>query len=190
MRLWCIITIYAPMIYTAPRVMFLMQADTLRGQVGGGWALEMESFLGPVKWHRADRRVPFRPKKLPTTSPPYFSYPHLHSTSLSTIYSTPVHIHFPTDFNLHLSPHLHIHPSLHLPPYVIAHIHLPFPSPTLLRPTSPYDLIPSSHLLSPFPSPSPFSFPSHSYSLFPVLIQTKQYYPPPLLERHHSRKES
>jgi hypothetical protein len=47
------------MIYTAPCVRFLMWADTLRGQVGGGWALEMESFLGPVKWHRADRRVPF-----------------------------------------------------------------------------------------------------------------------------------
>jgi hypothetical protein len=46
------------MIYTAPCVMFLMRADTLRGQVGGGWALEMESFLGPVKWPRADRRVP------------------------------------------------------------------------------------------------------------------------------------
>jgi hypothetical protein len=27
--------------------------------VGEGWALEIESFLGPVKWHRADRRVPF-----------------------------------------------------------------------------------------------------------------------------------
>jgi hypothetical protein len=39
--------------------MFLMRADTLRGQVGGDWALEIESFLGPVKWHRADRRVPF-----------------------------------------------------------------------------------------------------------------------------------
>jgi hypothetical protein len=34
--------------------MFLMRAETLRGQVGGGWALEIESFLGPVKWHRAD----------------------------------------------------------------------------------------------------------------------------------------
>ncbi len=31
----------------------------LRGQVGGGWALEFESFLGPVKWDPADRRVPF-----------------------------------------------------------------------------------------------------------------------------------
>ncbi len=28
--------------------------------MGGGWALDFESFLGPVKWHRADRRVPFR----------------------------------------------------------------------------------------------------------------------------------
>jgi hypothetical protein len=50
-----ILAIYAPMIYTAPRVMFLMRADTLRGQVGGGWALEIESILGPVKWHRADK---------------------------------------------------------------------------------------------------------------------------------------
>jgi hypothetical protein len=40
----------APMIY----VMFLMRADPLRGQVGGGCALEMETFLGPLKWHRAD----------------------------------------------------------------------------------------------------------------------------------------
>ncbi len=57
------ITIKAPMIYTTPCVMFLMWADTLRGQVGVGWALEMESFLGPVKWHRADRRVPFGAQK-------------------------------------------------------------------------------------------------------------------------------
>jgi hypothetical protein len=29
------------------------------GKWKGGWALEIESLLGPVKWHRADRRVPF-----------------------------------------------------------------------------------------------------------------------------------
>jgi hypothetical protein len=29
------------MIYTSLCVMFLMQADTLHGQVGGGWALEI-----------------------------------------------------------------------------------------------------------------------------------------------------
>jgi hypothetical protein len=40
-----------------------MRADTLRGQVGGGWALEMNIFVGPVKWHRADRRVPFGARK-------------------------------------------------------------------------------------------------------------------------------
>ncbi len=51
------------MIYTAPCVMFLMQADTLHGQVGGGWALEMERFLGPVIWHRADRQMPFGAQK-------------------------------------------------------------------------------------------------------------------------------
>ncbi len=30
---------------------------------GRGWTLEFSSFLGPVKWHRADRRVPFGVKK-------------------------------------------------------------------------------------------------------------------------------
>jgi hypothetical protein len=33
------------MIYTAPYVMLLMWANPLRGQVGGGWALEIETFL-------------------------------------------------------------------------------------------------------------------------------------------------
>ncbi len=47
------------MIYTAPCIMFWMRANPLQGEVGGGWALELPSFLGPVKWHRADRRVPF-----------------------------------------------------------------------------------------------------------------------------------
>jgi hypothetical protein len=51
------------MIYTAPYVMFLMRADPLREQVGGGWALEIEPFLGPVKWHRSVRRVPFVAQK-------------------------------------------------------------------------------------------------------------------------------
>ena len=57
-----IIAIYAPMIYTAPCIMFWMCAYPLLGQMGGGWALEFE-FLGPVKWHRADRRVPFGTQK-------------------------------------------------------------------------------------------------------------------------------
>ncbi len=43
--------------------MFWMLAYPVWGQVGGGWALEIESFLGTVKWHRADRRVPFGAKK-------------------------------------------------------------------------------------------------------------------------------
>jgi hypothetical protein len=57
--LW-LVTIYAPMIYTrtAPCIMFWMRAYPLRGEVGGGWALEFSSFLGPVKWLRADKRVP------------------------------------------------------------------------------------------------------------------------------------
>jgi len=49
-----VIAIYVPIIYTAHCVMFLMRADPLRGQVEGGWAMEIESFLGPVKRHRVD----------------------------------------------------------------------------------------------------------------------------------------
>jgi hypothetical protein len=30
--------------------MFLMRADTLRGQVGGGWALEISSFLASMSF--------------------------------------------------------------------------------------------------------------------------------------------
>jgi hypothetical protein len=59
-----ILAIYAPMIYTAPCVLLLSRQHPLRGQVGGGWALEIETFLGPVKWRRADRRVPFGSKKV------------------------------------------------------------------------------------------------------------------------------
>jgi hypothetical protein len=47
------------MIYTALCIMFWMRAYPLRGQVGGGLALEIESSLVPMKWHRADRRMPF-----------------------------------------------------------------------------------------------------------------------------------
>ncbi len=43
------LAIYGPMIYTAPCVMLLMWATPLRGQVGGGWALEIKNFMGPVK---------------------------------------------------------------------------------------------------------------------------------------------
>jgi hypothetical protein len=57
------IVIYGPMIYTAQSVMVLRRSDPLRGQVGGGWALEIEIFLGPDKGHRAVRRVPFGAKK-------------------------------------------------------------------------------------------------------------------------------
>jgi hypothetical protein len=59
------------MIYTGPYVMLLMRAKPLRGQAGGGWALEIEIILSAVKWHRAVRRVPFGgPKKLTGKSVP------------------------------------------------------------------------------------------------------------------------
>ncbi len=60
------LTIYAPIIYTAQCRMFWMRAYPLGGQVGGGWALEFESFQGPVKWHRGDRRVSFGAQPPPT----------------------------------------------------------------------------------------------------------------------------
>jgi hypothetical protein len=43
--------------------MFWMRAYPLLGQMGAGWALEIESFLGPVEWHRAERRVPIGAQK-------------------------------------------------------------------------------------------------------------------------------
>ncbi len=58
-----IIAIYGPLIYTAQYVILLMRANTLRGQVGSGGALEIKTFLGPVKWHRAVKRVPFGAQK-------------------------------------------------------------------------------------------------------------------------------
>jgi hypothetical protein len=45
-----IVTIYAPVFYTGPCIMFWRRGYTLRGEVGGGWDLEFPSFLGPVKW--------------------------------------------------------------------------------------------------------------------------------------------
>ncbi len=54
------LTIYGPMIYTAPRIRILMRADGYRCEGGGGGlALEIESFVGPCEIARADRRVLF-----------------------------------------------------------------------------------------------------------------------------------
>jgi hypothetical protein len=43
------IAIYADMIYTASCIMFWMCAYSLRGQVGGDWALEIESEMSSSK---------------------------------------------------------------------------------------------------------------------------------------------
>jgi hypothetical protein len=43
--------------------MLLMRENPPRGQVGGGWALEIDTFMGPVKWHRAVRRMPVGSQK-------------------------------------------------------------------------------------------------------------------------------
>jgi hypothetical protein len=66
------------MIYSAPYVpvMLLMRANPLLGQVGVSWALEIKKFLGPVKWHRAGRRVPFGAQKSRVKSIMYSTGPH------------------------------------------------------------------------------------------------------------------
>ena len=56
-------TTYAPMIYTALCIMFWMRAYTFRGEGRRGMGPGIPEFLGPVKWERADRRVPFGAQK-------------------------------------------------------------------------------------------------------------------------------
>ncbi len=43
--------------------MLLLRADTLRGEVVGGLALEISSFVGHCEMARADRRVPLGAQK-------------------------------------------------------------------------------------------------------------------------------
>jgi hypothetical protein len=52
------------MIYTALCIMFWLRAYPLRGQVGGGWALEIESFLGPGNGIELIGECHLGPKKL------------------------------------------------------------------------------------------------------------------------------
>jgi hypothetical protein len=40
-------TTYAPMVYTALCIMFLMRTYPLLGHLGGGWALEISGFWAP-----------------------------------------------------------------------------------------------------------------------------------------------
>jgi hypothetical protein len=52
------------MIYTDPYVMLLMRATSItRASVRGLVGLEIETFLGNVKWHRVVKRVPFGAKR-------------------------------------------------------------------------------------------------------------------------------
>ncbi len=56
---WKHSAIYSPMIYTAPCVMLLMRPASITRASGRGLGPGNRDFLGPVKRHRADRRVPF-----------------------------------------------------------------------------------------------------------------------------------
>ncbi len=52
---------YAPMIYTAPCIMFWMRAYPLRGPVGGGWAMDVDLDLYPTFYFDADRDPDLNP---------------------------------------------------------------------------------------------------------------------------------
>jgi hypothetical protein len=59
-------TTYRPLIYMALYAMLLIRANPLLGQVRGGWALEISTFLGP-KWHSPNAQCHFTgPNPFPT----------------------------------------------------------------------------------------------------------------------------
>jgi hypothetical protein len=73
--------IYASMIFTAPCVIILMRAASITCASGKGF--------GPVKWHRADRRVPFghswasASRSMPPVSASYISVRYRTGSSYS-----------------------------------------------------------------------------------------------------------
>ena len=60
------LTIYGPMIYTAPYVMCLMGQIHYKGH-WKGWAMKVETFLGPEKAEQSKSCV--SPKKSKTSGP-------------------------------------------------------------------------------------------------------------------------
>ncbi len=54
------------MIYTAPTHNVLGACISITRGSGRGLGHGIREFLGPVKWHRADRRVPFGAQKTPS----------------------------------------------------------------------------------------------------------------------------
>jgi hypothetical protein len=51
-------TTYGPLVDTALYLILLMRANPLQGQGGGGWSLEIWTFLGP-KWQSPNGSMPF-----------------------------------------------------------------------------------------------------------------------------------
>ncbi len=76
------IAIYGPLFYTAPYVMFMMREDPLRGRVGGGWDLEIETFLGP-EMTTSEANAICSTFFLPHCSPPPH-LPHLYTALYNT----------------------------------------------------------------------------------------------------------
>jgi hypothetical protein len=77
------------MIYTAPCVMLLMRAASITWTSGRGLVPGNREFLGPVKWHRADRRVLFGAKK-PSNAKVKFFCGKMYSLLLNTYFRAKV----------------------------------------------------------------------------------------------------
>jgi hypothetical protein len=82
------ITIYAPVIYTGPCIMFWRRGYTLRGEVGGGWALEFPSFLGPKNGNEPIGEFHLGPNPLQL---PQIMYIHASKTLCTGLYKSQVH---------------------------------------------------------------------------------------------------
>jgi hypothetical protein len=64
--------------------MLLMRANPLRGQLEGGWELEIQTFLGPVKWHRTVLgECHFGPKKVMVPGPNHLPLDQVMDFSIS-----------------------------------------------------------------------------------------------------------
>ncbi len=71
--------------------MFLVGADPLRAQLGGDWALEIETFWGP----EMANRVPFGPKKVGKKNLLHCAHSDAVNFSYSTAPLPPSHISIP-----------------------------------------------------------------------------------------------
>ncbi len=105
-------TTYGPLVDTALYLLLLMRANLLQGQGGGGWSLEILTFLGP-KWqspngsmsfHRAQKVSISRAQSPPTC--PRNGFAHIKSITYRAVSIICPKIASNTCLNLHLDQNL------------------------------------------------------------------------------------